>query len=149
MATQDESARREEMNRMEALCNKCASLLERAVEVQERQIALLRGMVQKVCSIAERRAALDIGQDARACGISRKRQCELLGLGRSGTYYKSRRSMKDERDARILEWVARFRQDDPTLGARRLEPLVSERMQTKIGRKLIGRLLREHRVSAG
>lgn len=45
-------------------------------------------MVQKACSIAERRAVLDLVQDTRACRISRKRQCELLGLGRSGTYYK-------------------------------------------------------------
>lgn len=149
MTARIDSAGKKEICRMEALYNKCISLLERAVEGQERQIALLRGMVQKACSIAERRAVLDLVQDTRACRISRKRQCELLGLGRSGTYYKSRSGWKDARNARILELVARFRQEDPTLGARRLEPLVSESMQTKIGRKLIGRLLRENRVSAG
>lgn len=137
------------MNRMVALFNKYASLLERTVEVLDRQIAFLRSKIEKDCGIADRRALLDLGQNARACGISRKRQCELLGLVRSGTYYKSRSGWKDARNARILELVARFRQDAPSLGARRLEPLVSESMQTKIGRKLIGRLLRENKMPVG
>ena len=55
---------------------------------------------QGVGTVAQRRQLLDMGGEAPSC----KRQCELLGVARSSTYYK-KRATKDEpaREPKFLE----------------------------------------------
>ena len=65
--------------------------LERLLGKREFEQDWLSKKSQRVGTVAQRRQLLNI--DGKA--PSRKRQCELLGLARSSTYYK-KRTLKDE-----------------------------------------------------
>jgi len=64
--------------------------------------------------------------------ISRKRQCELLGVHRSGTYYKPR-AKADERP--IEKALNKLYIKDPCLGVRKLPDMVERHYGIKIGTK--------------
>lgn len=75
--------------------------------------------------------------------MSRKRQCELLGLHRSGTYYKPR-AKADERP--IEKALNELYIKDPCLGVRKLPDMVERNYGIKIGAKKITRIRRKMRI---
>ena len=74
---------------------------------------------QGVGSVAQRRQLLDMEGESP----SRKRQCELLGLTRSSTYYKKKNTEDEPAMERAIESVY---EEDACLGRRRM-PLMLER----------------------
>jgi len=75
--------------------------------------------------------------------MSRKRQCELLGLHRSGTYYKPR-AKADERP--IEKALNELYIKDPCPGVRKLPDMVKRHYGIKIGAKKITRIRRKMRI---
>lgn len=88
---------------------------------------------QGVGTVAQRRQLLDIDGVAP----SRKRQCELLGLARSSTYYEKRASKDNPATERAIEQLY---EEDATLGRRRLPILLQRRYGIEIGAKKCQRL---------
>ena len=88
---------------------------------------------QGVGAVALRRQLLDINGDAPP----RKRQCELLGLARSSTYYK-RQAPKD--DPATEKAILELYEQDATLGRRRMPVMLQSRYGIKIGAKKCQRL---------
>lgn len=88
---------------------------------------------QGVGTVAQRRQLLDIGGEAP----SRKRQCELLGLSRSSTYYKKRAPKDDPVTERAIETLY---EEDATLGRRRMPVMLKRRYGIEIGAKKCQRL---------
>ena len=75
---------------------------------------------QGVGTVAQRRQLLDIGGEAP----SRKRQCELLGLSRSSTYYKKRAPKYGLVTERAIETLY---EEDATLDRRRMPVMLKRR----------------------
>ncbi len=75
--------------------------------------------------------------------INRKRQCELLGVARSSSYYKPVQPTPAQREEeeRLLEALQELRRKDSTLGYRRLQPALEHAFGLKVGRKRILALL--------
>ena len=73
--------------------------------------------------------------------ISRKRQCELLEIPRSSSYYKSVEGK--EQDRRLEEPLNALYEQDPCLGERKLARMLERDYGLKAGRKKIRRLKRE------
>lgn len=69
--------------------------------------------------------------------LSRSKQCELLGLQRSGTYYQPRQS-PDEKA--IRDAINESYKTDPCLGARRLPTYLKNEYGIKISRKRVLRI---------
>ena len=67
----------------------------------------------------------------------RKRQCELLGLARSSTYYRKREA-KDE--SATEKAIGELYEEDATLGRRRMPVLLQRRYGIEIGAKKCQRL---------
>lgn len=89
---------------------------------------------QGVGTVAQRRQLLDIeGNNVP----SRKRQCELLGLSRSSTYYKKRVPKDEKATERAIETLY---EEDATLGRRRLPDLLQRRYGIEIGAKKCQRI---------
>ncbi len=90
---------------------------------------------QRAGSVEQRRLLIKV----TAQTPPRKRQCELLGVPRSSTYYKPR-PKKDESQLKnsVKEWFEK----DPCLGVRRLSGLLKQ-AGMKVGRKKIVRLKKE------
>ena len=77
----------------------------------------------------------------RSCAIlSLTRQAELLGLQRSGLYYKSKAEDLDGYVRDALDEVYTLR---PFYGSRRLAVVVSEKLNEQINRKKVQRLMRQ------
>ena len=72
--------------------------------------------------------------DKEKSEISRKRQCELLGVHRSGTYYKSR-TKADE--APIEKALNELYHKDPCPGLRKLPDMMERHYGIKIGKKIL------------
>ena len=89
---------------------------------------------QGVGTVAQRRQLLDIEGNKVP---SRKRQCELLGLSRSSTYYKKRVPRDEEATERAIETLY---EEDATLGRRRLPDLLQRRYGIEIGAKICQRI---------
>ena len=68
---------------------------------------------------------------------SRKRQCELLGLARSSTYYKKRAPKDEPATERAIEQLY---EEDATLGRRRMPVLLQRRYGIEIGAKKCQRI---------
>ena len=68
---------------------------------------------------------------------SRKRQCDLLGLTRSTTYYKKRESKESPE---IKEAIEKLYEEDATLGRRRMPVMLQRRYGIKISQKKCARL---------
>lgn len=90
-------------------------------------------------AVGQRRQLLDLEDDS-GTAPSRSRQCELLGLQRSGTYYKPRAR---EGDAAVMAAINETYAKDPCLGARRMPDVMERRYGIKVGRKRVLRLKRE------
>ena len=88
---------------------------------------------QGVGTVAQRRQLLDMGGEAP----SRKRQCELLGLSRSSTYYKKRAPKDEPATERAIEQLY---EEDATLGRRRMPVLLQRRYGIEIGAKKCQRI---------
>ena len=84
--------------------------------------------IQGAGSIEQRRQLLD--EESRE--IPRKRQCELLGIHRSGTYYKPR-AKADE--APIEKALNELYLKDPCLGLRKLLDMLGRHYGIKMGVK--------------
>lgn len=84
--------------------------------------------IQGAGSLGLRRQLLDKEKNK----MSRKRQCELLGLHRSGTYYKPR-AKADERP--IEKALNELYIKDPCMGVRKLPDMVERHYGIKIGAK--------------
>lgn len=84
--------------------------------------------IQGAGSLVLRRQLLDKENSE----ISRKRQCELLGVHRSGTYYKPR-TKADE--APIEKALNELYHKDPCLGLRKLPDMMEQHYGIKIGAK--------------
>lgn len=91
--------------------------------------------IQGAGSIEQRRQLLDKENSE----IPRKRQCELLGIHRSGTYYKPR-TKADE--APIEKALNELYHKDPCLGLRKLPDMMERHYGIKIGAKKITRVRR-------
>ena len=72
--------------------------------------------------------------------LSIVRQCELLSLPRSSYYYSP--AQESEEDLRLLRLLDQFYLDHPTLGSRKLAPLLSAIVGDDVNRKRIQRLRR-------
>ncbi len=70
---------------------------------------------------------------------SRKRQCELLGVPRSSSYYKPQEPSAEQvrQEASLDEALHGLYVQDPTLGRRRLPHMLSQQHGIKAGRKRI------------
>ena len=89
--------------------------------------------IQGAGSVTQRRQLLDT-EVAQERTPSRSRQCELLGLHRSGTYYQPRQA-SDEKEVR--DAINKAYQQDPCLGARRLPDFLEKEYGIKVGRKRV------------
>ena len=74
--------------------------------------------------------------------ISRTRQCELLGVPRSSSYYKPQKKDEDGEN-KAKEMIKTAYQVDPCLGRRRLPMLLRKKYGLNIGPKKLMRLKRE------
>ena len=86
-----------------------------------------------VGTVAQRRQLLDKEGNVP----SRKRQCDLLGLTRSTTYYKKRESKESPE---IKEAIEKLYEEDATLGRRRMPVMLQRRYGIKISQKKCARL---------
>lgn len=88
---------------------------------------------QGVGTVAQRRQLLDTKGNVPP----RKRQCELLGLARSSTYYKKKEPREDKATEKAIEELY---EADATLGRRRMPVMLHRRYGIKIGAKQCQRL---------
>ena len=88
---------------------------------------------QGVGTVAQRCQLLDIDGEVP----SRKRQCELLGVARSSTYYKKRVPKDEPATERAIEQLY---EEDATLGRRRMPVLLQRRYGIEIGAKKCQRI---------
>lgn len=95
--------------------------------------------IQGAGSLVQRRQLLDEENSE----LPRKRQCELLSLHRSGTYYKPR-AKADETP--IEKALNELYIKDPCLGLRKLPDMVERHYGIKIGAKKIARIRRDMRI---
>ena len=79
---------------------------------------------QGVGTVAQRRQLLDTNGDAPPL----KRQCELLGLARSSTYYKKQ---AHEDDTATEKAILELYEQDATLGRRRMPVMLQSRYGIK------------------
>ena len=86
-----------------------------------------------VGAVAQRLQLLDKEGDVP----SRKRQCELLGLTRSSTYYEKR---KTKEAPEIKEAIEKLYEEDATLGRRRMPVMLQRRYGIRISQKKCARL---------
>lgn len=89
--------------------------------------------IQGAGSLVQRRQLLDEENNE----LPRKRQCELLGLHRSGTYYKPRPKADETPIKKVLNELYI---KDPCLGLRKLPDMVERHCGIKIGAKKIARI---------
>lgn len=89
-----------------------------------------------VGSVAQRLQLLDKEGDVP----SRKRQCDLLGLNRSTTYYEKR---KPKESPEIKEAIEQLYEEDATLGRRRIPVMLHRRYGIKISQKKCARLKKQ------
>ena len=89
-----------------------------------------------VGTVAQRRQLLDKEGDVP----SRKRQCDLLGLSRSSTYYKKRQTKEK---AGVKKAIEKLYEEDATLGRRRMPVMLQRRYGIKIGEKKCERLKKQ------
>jgi len=95
--------------------------------------------IQGAGSVIQRRQLLDEENSE----LPRKRQCELLSLHRSGTYYKPR-AKADETP--IEKALNELYIKDPCLSLRKLPDMVERHYGIKIGAKKIARIRRDMRI---
>lgn len=76
-------------------------------------------------------------------GMSIIKQCDLLGIQRSGTYYKPRTA--SEIDLELMEHIDKLHLKDPTLGTRRMAVML-QRMGYKTGRIHVRTLMIKMRI---
>lgn len=79
-------------------------------------------------------------------GISIRRQCDLLGVNRSGLYYKPVSEAFEDLEVKNL--VDEIYTETPFYGSRRIAFIVGERIGQRINRKRISRLMREMGIAA-
>src|ERR1700732_320027 len=91
--------------------------------------------------ISESRAMI-----APEAGLSVSRQCALLGVARSGFYYRPRPESAEELE--LLERLARIFTDHPVYGSRRLQVALL-REGISMGRRRVRRLMRKLGLWAG
>ncbi len=89
-----------------------------------------------VGSVAQRIQLLDKEGNV----LSRKRQCDLLGLTRSTTYYKKRESKESPE---IKEAIEKLYEEDATLGRRRMPVMLQRHYGIKISQKKCARLKKQ------
>jgi putative transposase len=77
---------------------------------------------------------------APEAGLSISRQCTLLGVARSGFYYRPRPESAEELE--LLERLDRIFTDHPVYGSRRL-PVALLREEISVGRRRVRRLMRK------
>ncbi len=87
-----------------------------------------------------RRGWLESGGD-----LSKRRQCELLGVSRSGLYYESVGASGE--DLAIMAWMDREHMERPYYGVRRLKQGLW-RAGYEVNVKRVRRLMREMRLEA-
>lgn len=92
-------------------------------------------------TLEQRRALIDQGSKE----ISLVRQCEVLGIHRSGLYYKPR--PVHEQDLRIMRLMDELHLEDPTRGTRRLVDELLDK-DVMIGRDKVRRLMEAMRIKA-
>jgi putative transposase len=92
-------------------------------------------------SVSDRRAMLTPGH----AELSMRRQCELLGLSRSGVYYQRRPA--NDNDLGLLRRLDELFTQWPFLGSRRLARMLREEGQA-INRKRVQRLMRRMGIAA-
>lgn len=95
--------------------------------------------IQGAGTVTQRRQLLDI-EAAQEKAPSRSRQCELLGLQRSGTYYCHRQAPEEKE---IREAIEKAYQTDPCLGARRLPTFLKKEHGINISRKRVMRIKKD------
>ena len=88
---------------------------------------------QGVGTVAQRCQLLDIDGEVP----SGKRQCELLGVSHSSTYYKKRVPKNESATERAIEQIY---EEDATLGRRRMPVLLQRRYGIEIGANKCRRL---------
>jgi putative transposase len=76
---------------------------------------------------------------APEAGLSVSRQCALLGVARSGFYYRPRPEFAEEQ---LLERLDRVFTDHPVYGSRRLQVALL-RQGISVGRRRVRRLMRK------
>ena len=74
------------------------------------------------------------------------RQCELLGISRSGLYYRP--AIETEEDSVVKNLVDEVYTETPFYGSRRIAFVVGERLGLDVNRKRITRLMREMGLAA-
>ncbi len=109
--------------------------ISRALRKREIELEWLIKKSGELGSADDRRRLVDDQSE-----ITRKRQCELLNISRSTSYYK-RRERSDEKELR--EAINALYKEDPCLGVRRLAVMVSQRIGERVGVKKIRRVRRE------
>jgi putative transposase len=91
--------------------------------------------------MSERRSAIDTA----AC-VSLRRQCELLGISRSGLYYQPALDTVQDLEARHM--IDTIYTECPFYGSRRMAVVMSERLGYQVNRKRAGRLMNEMGIAA-
>lgn len=75
--------------------------------------------------------------------IPRSRQCELLELKRSSSYYERKESCKAEEERAILEKLHELQAENPRLGLRRCVPLLKEQYDLETTHDKLRRIVKQ------
>ena len=92
--------------------------------------------------MSQRRAAIDAEYPA----VSVRRQCELLGVNRSGLYYQA--SVESVSTLTVKHMIDDVYTESPFYGSRRIAFVVSERLGFSVNRKRASRLMKEMGLAA-
>lgn len=77
--------------------------------------------------------------------ISVKRQCELLGISRSGLYYKPRPMKPDEIE--LMVEIDKIYTKSPYMGSRKIAKRISKDRDKPVNRKRVSRIMQEMGIS--
>lgn len=99
------------------------------------------------CCVNERR---DFFDDAEDFGLSVKRRCELLGIARSGVYYRPQTPTREqtEREEHIKRRLDYWHTQSPCSGVRKLRWLLKDHDGLDVGRKRVKRYMDEMGIYA-
>jgi putative transposase len=90
----------------------------------------------RLANLEERRTWVDLEDNV----LSVRRQCELLGLSRSGLYYEPRPESALNLD--LMNRIDRIYTAHPFYGSRRIETCLERELDRPVSRKLVQRLMR-------
>ena len=115
-------------------------LLRDEVTRLQSEIEWLEEICDEVLSKEQKKELIEERESAPSIA----RQCEILGIPRSGWYYKSQKSeARIAKENRIRELIAEARVEHPDWGYRPICKYINQFENEKVGRKLTLRLMKE------